>query len=284
MPLTEAEQNHLNKLFNNVGFEDEKGEETTLNEVESPTGTIDTLIEETTSPPDDLDTDILDLLDDTDEQTSEPQKDSMDEAKSVLDDEEEYGFLDEPGKKKSHKSNRSSDQEKDDAPPIESHIMPKSISFNLQSPVDSFNETLERIGELDQDTNKEETSYLDDQESKSSRLMSRVKQQKEQDDTPVESHTLPGQLTFNVKLAQDQFNLLLKEIGEETSKQKTGSDSFLDEQESKSSRLMSRVKQQKEENDTPVESHTLPSKLSFNTRLEAQLVKDLLKALGEHKG
>ncbi len=277
MPLSQADKDHLNKLFDIVGFEGEKGEGDEISESNPPIEAMDTSHLDTQSPVDTLDADILDLLDEPGSQSSN--KGSVNGTKSELDD-EDFGFLNEPEKKTSRESNQEKQQEIDDSPPIETHTMPETLSFNLEISDDQF-ATLEKIGELGPDADKEESSYLDEQENKSSRLMSRVRQEKDQEDTPVVNHTLPDNLIFNVSIAQDQLDLLLKKIGEESSTSKTGSESFLAEQENKNSRLMSRVKQATKEDDAPIVNHTLPDKLIFNTQLEDDKVKDLFKALGE---
>ncbi len=280
MPLSQADKNHLNELFDIVGFEGEKGEGDPITESKPQVGTMDTSHSESQSPAETLDADILDLLDEPSSQPSGTSKQSINEVESEIeDDDEDFGFLNEPEKKKSQKSNQQKQQEVDDSPPIETHTLPETISFNLEVSDDQFNATLEKIGELDSDALEEESSYLDEQENKSHRLMSRVKQQKDQDDTPIITHTLPDDLTFNVSIAQDRLSLILKEIGEESSTT-TNLESFLDEQENKS-RLMSRVKRTTKEDYVPVVSHTLPDKLIFNTQLDDNKVKDLFKALGE---
>lgn len=311
MPISDESKKHLNRIFDPVGNEGDRNqvaaidysniiievlpdEESSIQEeaesVEIETASVDKVTEQTEEIAEEIaeqeeesteaveaDDDILNLLDDR------PSSDD----ESILDDEpddDDFDFLDVSEKKSSRFAKKTEDEEnKEEVIPVKSHTVSETMAhFNTGLSDEAVKTLLKGIGE-DIEDNGTETNYLEEQQNKNSRLMSRVKQkEKEEDIVPVKSHTIGDSIQFfNESLTAEAIKTLLNDVGDVESSGES-SENFLDEQQKKNSRLMSRVKQQEEAaNQAPVKSHVVPDKTAFDFNLKPSILKELLKSVGE---
>ncbi|MDH4129699.1 MAG: hypothetical protein OEV44_13140 [Spirochaetota bacterium] len=260
----------LNDLFFIVGFEGQPEEANIANQnVEANKQNNDFQKHE-------LDPDIADLLNNTDENT-ESKIESFEEGED--DNEETYSFLDEPSESKSSRLSSRIKQhtEQKEVISVENNILPSNLIFNINIDESKLNEIIHRLGEESQ-VDDESMSFLDEQKQ-SSRLMSRIKQHEIKEIETIENYTIPDQIIFNLNISESRIKELFKDLGEDVSNSKTDS-TFLEEQ-SKNSRLMSRIKQHEVKEVISIENYTIPKTLRFNFNLPEKQLKHILHSVGD---
>ena len=278
MSLSETEVNNLIELFKDVGFEGIGGAKPDqIPDLKKDTAPA---AEETVSEPaqeEHVDDDIMALLND--------KPDEPDDASAEIPhhEEDDFGFLDEPAEKTSRLSSKIKKQEKVDISPVTSHIFPETLSLHQTLSNDRVSEVFDSIGESSGGPEKDsEASFLEEEGNSASRLKSRLKKSATEEVEIIENFTFPQTLHFHQTLDMNRLTVLFKTIGESGDSSTVDvKSSYLDDESKSNSRLMSRIKQHKQDEAPPVDNNIMPEVLQFNASHSIKQIAEIFRAVGE---
>ncbi len=223
--------------------------------------------------------------DDEDEDDEDEDFDSLASLEGSIEEEEEVpgdNFLEETSRNISPRfKGRIKQQKEEEVIPVENNTLPTDLKFNSFIQESNLLSILKNIGEITEQVREESrTDYLEE-EKKKSRIMSRVKQHEVKDIIPVENHTIPETLVFNLALSNDKIIELLTGLGEVNKQAKEEGESYLEE-EKKNARLMRRIKQHEVKEVVAVNNNTMPKKLlHFNFNISEKKIKSMMKTVGD---
>ncbi|MDH5682435.1 MAG: hypothetical protein OEZ36_12670 [Spirochaetota bacterium] len=175
------------------------------------------------------------------------------------------------------KNNSTTTGEAPSEPAQEEHVDDDIMALLDDKPDDTEDHNLESPAHDDEDF-----GFLDEPEKKTSRLASKIKKRKEEDITPVTSHTYPEALNIHLTLTEDRVNELFTTVGELNAVSETEVEgSYLDEGGKSESRLMSRVKKPAKEEVEVFENFTFPKSLNIHQTLDIERISAIFKGVGE---